>query len=841
MKHPGMRRHFLLLAVIALVVLGHAAVGASLFLSPDRWRGATERALERELGLPARVSAVDVIGMDHMQIRGLIIGTPELPRSQEAFFRIGAVDVEADVLSLLRKRGGVKSVAISGCEGRITRALLDRFGKRREAFRRSRALGALSLADGDVSFVAGALYDDSPAVSLTGIQAEVRATSNIAAEYALRVSLHHEVVNELRTEARVNLTTGDFTAHVECLGLKLGDELQRLLPASAGKPWEQLRPGGLGNLDLQVVGNLARREFRAPEGSISLSGAEMTHHLFPYRVPDIVGKASWHGDTMTLENLLGHSQDSIIEITGQISSIASGARPMLRITANDVPLDDRVRNALQEPARLVWDRFKPRGKMDVTSYVLPLENGGENKREGENGGKIDVRVVCRASGVTTTYERLPLEISDLTGNVVITRDLFTMRGLQGTCLGQPVAIDGEVGWNTKKAVRSLHIEGQHFPLNEEFRRAMPEGVRKAMIDLDAAGHVTFEVDVLFSGSEDRSSPTAATFKGKAFLEDGALTERWPIEAIHGETEFSGTVPKNGPPHVEIRVARARATVKGFDLSEVSGSIILDEHTVKLADFRAEFCGGQITGSVKFPGSEGGLADGALDFRRIDLQEMLLSARMKEARMTGLMKGTFDMPAKLPNGKPAVAVVDVGISQGDLYRIPPLLKLFDLLNLTGGSEQVITDARMILYLRQNEIVLQQMRLTGADAIPIFGQGTIEYDGSLDLRFITGRGKGFVGEFLGKLPLVGAGVDFVDSMIDKFTKVILSSVVQVNVSGSFAKPKGSITTFSKVTPEMRDFIMEAQKELSPRLRSEGAAAESGPPSGPETPAEGNTEAP
>lgn len=816
-RHPHIRRQFLLLAVLVAVTLQHVALGAYLAVSPARWRTILEQAIGRRVGLAARLQTVELVSLGHFRLRGLTIGMPEVRHREDPHLKVASIDVRIDLLGLLWKTGRPDSVEVSGLDGRLTASFVEHLGSHRAGVHAESLPRAITVADAELSIADGTLYRDSPQLRLSDVQMDMRALSNMSSEYQVRLSLQQDVVEEVRVEGRVEVNGGQFHARVQCLNLELGKPLEHLLPTSAKPLWQKLRPGGRGDLEIQLTGNFRQGRLEVPTGSISLSGAEITHQVFPYRVPDLVGRVSWHGHTITLSNLIGHSGSSIIEIGGQISRRGNGVRPTLRITANDVPLDERVRESLNESVRSVWDRFQPSGRMDVTSYVLPSPDGTPSK--------VDVRTACRANGVAMTFAQLPLEVSGLVGNVIITSDLFALRQMRGICLGEPVVIDGEIGWGEQKRRRVLRIEAEHFSLNDAFRAAMPEAVRRVLDDLAVAGRVSFVVDVDFGLDEDPDSPTRATFRGKATLEGVALKAHWMLEGVNGEASFSGSVPKHGWPEIDVDVARTRATVRGFDVTDLSAKIYVRERNIAVVSVHASTCGGQAYGQFSIPGPDDSPAGARLDFRRIDLQEVLESAGLTNPRMTGLMRGTVDMPGRMTTGETARVAVDLTISEGDLYRIPPLLKLFDLLNLTAATGEVVTDARIILYLRPEYIIVEQMRLTGPDTIPIFGQGKVGYDGELELKFITGRGKGFVREFLVKLPVVGMGVELVDSTINKFTRVILSSVVQVNVTGTFMEPKGTITTFSKVTPEMRDFIMEAHKEISPRLRGEGASGGTG----------------
>jgi len=800
-KPPPIGRSLLLPVVIGLVVLAHLAVAGYLVISPERWRARLEEAIEQQLAMPVRIERLELVDMEHALIHGLIVGTPELPSSQESYLAVDLAEMETNVLALLGKGAPVRSLSAKGVQARLTRELLDRLGEKRRRIRPDLLPKRVSMTGATLVFPSGALAPGVPEVEVTQIEAQAQAVSGIAPEYMLSLSARTGVAEQMRVEGKADLASGELAFTAECFGLKLGAELRDLLPPAAVEQWTHLRPEGRGDLTLQIEGNAFTGKFAPPSGSIRLAGAEITQRRFPYRVPDLVGKVSWRGNRVSLENLLGHTESSTVELSGQLVTGPSGVRPNLRIAASNVPLDEQVRRALAPGPRAVWDRFEPSGHADVTCYVMP---GRAAQR-----GTLDLRVVVRCSDGAATFDKFPLPLSALSGEIIVTRTTFEMNGLRGKWRDSPVTVGGIVGWGENATRRTLHIEGSHFPINEELKKACPAPLADLLTQIGAQGDVSFEVDIDIGPARDANSPLAASFRGRAVVERGGFVHRWPIDSIAAEVEFSGAVPKKGPVTLQARVRRANARIKGFALTDGTVEIVTDGQTMKLRGLRAQLCGGEITGSLKFPGSHGGPADGSLDFRRVDLQEMLLSAKAKNTDMTGLMRGTVDLPASLPNGKPARAVLDMRIAQGDLYRIPPLLKLFDVLNLTGG-DGVVTDARMTLYLLDKHVRVHKLRLTGLEAVPIFGQGTVGYDGALDLRFITGKGKNFITNILEKVP----GVDMLVDFIRGSTKVLLSSVVQVTVTGTFSEPKGRMKPFARVTQEMIDFITEAKQEISPR---------------------------
>src|SRR6185436_12966292 len=111
------------------------------------------------------------------------------------------------------------------------------------------------------------------------------------------------------------------------------------------------------------------RRFERPSGGgldrkvhIGLSDCSIDYDPFPYALERVRGNLIWENGEWRFSELRGQRDSAFIVCRGNWSPDGQGLH--LHFEATDVPLDDRLKNALRPSAQKLWANLNPRGTLD---------------------------------------------------------------------------------------------------------------------------------------------------------------------------------------------------------------------------------------------------------------------------------------------------------------------------------------------------------------------------------------------------------------------------------------------------------------------------------------------
>ena len=210
--------------------------------------------------------------------------------------------------------------------------------------------------------------------------------------------------------------TGAFELHASVEKLRLSDELLKSLPG--------VEPSLLEGLGLQAT--VSVRSIKATSkgtgkrtewsGSFRVDEGVVSHPALPRPVTDLNLDGSFNNRGLSVRSMT--AKCGVAEITAACNRNGWGdAAPMaVRGRADDVPLDDALRDALPGSLKKQWLRFRPSGVVDATGSIT---FDGSRWR-------IDGRADCRNLSVEDA-ERFPYRLTSAHGPVE-----FTDAGAPGT-------------------------------------------------------------------------------------------------------------------------------------------------------------------------------------------------------------------------------------------------------------------------------------------------------------------------------------------------------------------------------------------------------------------------
>jgi AsmA-like protein len=249
--------------------------------------------------------------------------------------------------------------------------------------------------------------------------------------------------------------------------------LKKALEKSYEKFWNAFQPSGTADVDC-TLRRLAGSENLEVEARVKLEDANLTYVGlfdpevgrplgFPYTVEKIQGDIVAVPGNVSFDIAGKSGRDAAIHIRGSV--VGAGKYPEVRVNIDgtDVPLDDKLRAALDPEGRAAWDRFRLAGTTDVKAEVF--------QAAGPKQPTItDVTAMLKNAAVT--FERFPYPLDKVTGTVHIIGNDATVTGLVAHNGPAEFHVDAHVVGPGDDASRDIRVDATNVPLNLTLRNAI---------------------------------------------------------------------------------------------------------------------------------------------------------------------------------------------------------------------------------------------------------------------------------------------------------------------------------------------------------------------------------
>jgi hypothetical protein len=157
---------------------------------------------------------------------------------------------------------------------------------------------------------------------------------------------------------------------VKTSAIELSEELAARLAGGARELWERFKAHAgtvrvAGTIDYDAD---KERPFDF-ELRADIENASVAYAPFPYELTSLNGAIVLRRDGIELENLESASGSSVVRLHGHVAGLGPRAPVDVRIEGRRLPMDAKMRAALNESRRDVWDDFDPDGFVDVVCRV----------------------------------------------------------------------------------------------------------------------------------------------------------------------------------------------------------------------------------------------------------------------------------------------------------------------------------------------------------------------------------------------------------------------------------------------------------------------------------------
>ena len=274
--------------------------------------------------------------------------------------------------------------------------------------------------------------------------------------------------------------TGDTFAHDTGVALgKFGlfSALQRF--------FSRYRPTGRVDIDLDASGSLGRLSQSTLRGKVNCKDVSICDRKFPYPVEHIIGPVDFTEKGASLNNLSGKHRNVKLFFNGFTRDFGPNRKYEIRITSNNMALDDDLYNSLSEKHKKFWSAFSPCGLAAI-----------DYRRSRRSQTDKETTLVVALLNAEAAYHRFPYPLKNLTGKLFFTSDSITVSDLVSQVNERKITLNGKVTeHNTDRPIYDISIEANNIPLDSTLTASLPAKKRRFYDRFDMAGLANADIKI----------------------------------------------------------------------------------------------------------------------------------------------------------------------------------------------------------------------------------------------------------------------------------------------------------------------------------------------------------
>jgi len=480
---------------------------------------------------------------------------------------------------------------------------------------------------------------------------------------------------------------------------------------------------------------------------------------------------------------------------GEISWPEDSPQLVLNIKSNNLLLDKVLYGLIPEKAKSSWDELRPKGLVDLD---MTYRSGG-TKENGDKDEAYDVKIIPRELAVLPVV--IPYRMEKVTGEILVTPQKVTINNIVAhhddaivKMSGVGLDKDGHTAWD-------LAISGENLPVDDELRSGVPNGLRKLFKGIELTGHLSFDcpkftyvttdlpVDQRSADKPDKTVTTRLEFKDTAvMLRDASMDTGMLLSAVNGGLELNGVVIDDDLYTLNGKVNVPSLLVAERQMKNLRATVAKQPGVgfYQFSNMRGKLAGGEMAGQVELEVPEGDATARygfAAILRGCDVREL---AGEKEERLRGALDASIALEGDWSDPSARRGRGDIHVQGNDLYKIPVVLGLLQITNLSLPIKSPFSDATTHYIVEGPKVTFEQIELRAANML-MSGSGSLNFDTrKMSFSFTTDNPN------WPKIPVIG---DFIAGA--------KRELFQIHVKGTIDEPQikaRSMNTFQTTIDEV-----------------------------------------
>ncbi|MBP7935623.1 MAG: hypothetical protein KA354_13335 [Phycisphaerae bacterium] len=567
-----------------------------------------------------------------------------------------------------------------------------------------------------------------------------------------------------------------FDLTLSATGIEIDEMLGQALPSSGRRLYERFEPTGVADIDgtlsttepggaltCNLDANLSRTSVVIPEGASRLEDARARLKITP--------------ETLEVTSFEGRLGQAEVRCSARIPLADDDPHLSLHLTADRMPLDDRLRQSLPASLREVYDSFQPKGTAAVDARYerssFSSRPAGTTQPTSLPTDTSDYVVAIEPQGCEAVYEGFALPLREIKGRITVTPRAIRIESTTARYENSPVRIDGTVRRQGNQTSIELAIDAKEVGFAESLRQVLPWRIRRLWNDVKPIGKADLTFDRLAMTLSAGSRP-AWEFSGRAELKGLSLALGSSLTDIHGVIGATGRMGDGWEISGELDWPSLR--IDGRPLSNVKAQFArpANDPVFRIQQILGNFCGGSVMGEVDIDTSRSGPAFGlSLAAREVSIGDFL-NAALKPGQtpvdLQGQVEGNLVLAGRFGDPFSRHGSGSVTIREAQMLKLPFLLAMLQAANKPAEDQSAFQDALLTFAVDGDQLLFEEIDLRGK-TLSMVGAGQVNTPTeALDLTLLIGSPL--------RLPRI--------EVLSELLEGVARELVEVRVEGTLASP-------------------------------------------------------
>jgi hypothetical protein len=541
--------------------------------------------------------------------------------------------------------------------------------------------------------------------------------------------------------------------------------------------------------DMQL--KLKDGSFWPADGTLAASGVTGTMRLTP----------------TTLDVAEMHGKRGLADLSGSGHVAWPVGHPSIAINAaaRSLHLDAALYKMLPPAWRAGWDQAKPEGTID-----LDLHYSGGFDAAPAVASVSDVVAVVPAQPATAPADRfeasirpvklsmtprvIPVRLDNVKGEILIRPELITLKDVTATRKsGGTVAYSGTVptGAENRKATWDLKLSAKDLTTDKELRAGLPPAVAKLMESLKAQGKFSADFTKLTyrADPDPKVEDGELDFAGTLTLNDNSFDLGVPVSAAIGTVALEGGARHGKLAGLTGNVALSSLNLGGRTITNFKCDLTKPDgrDELRIGKVAGEIAGGALAGQVDlvFPDKGASRFGLGMVVRNANVAEL---AGPSEKDIKGQLTASLAIEGDWGDPATRRGRGDVSVTGKDMYRIPLVLGLMQITNLSLPISSPFNEAAARYSVEGEKVSFEQIELRASNML-MSGSGWLDFKSKrVRMTFVTDSPNEW------RIPF-----------ITDILRGARQELMQIHVSGTVKEPKVSgsmMNTFTTTVDEVFD---------------------------------------
>ncbi len=476
---------------------------------------------------------------------------------------------------------------------------------------------------------------------------------------------------------------------------------------------------------------------------------------FPFLIENLSGTIALKDNIWTFQDLTGRHDAAQLTGSATFQKQNNLALFEMVLDVKDVALDDALRRALNVRLKKAWEEFAPAGVFDSTVHVtwntkeppvIALQNF--QLRDSE----IQLKSFpYRISNIAATLQFIPGIMRDDSPD-----DRVIISAFEGVHRQTRINASGfaDIHPAGDWSLRLESMDVAAIQPDDEFREALPPRLREIVECLDPQQTVSLHGMLHLRGTGRGVDPMTAAWDLDTRFSGGSVTTGVEFSDLHGTVSSRGLW--NGEQaEVAGTIDFDSATVFGYHLSNVTGPFRVSGERLLIGSYESfrpthEDGTPQSSGLGKHITAQAFGSEISVDAAVLlgpspqyqikvlmshgDLEEYARLYMPGTTNLRGTMNGWIELQGSGDASNDLVGQGQLQISPAELYELPIIVQIFEVLNFVNPSKAAFQYARLDFNVANRSFLFDQIDLVG-NTISLRGRGAADFDGNLALDFFS----------------------------------------------------------------------------------------------------------